>query len=124
MPHRRRRVTPPTTASSPPTLPGGRPWLAGVLGRAARRARRDVPARPATAGPQAQRIHPRTAVLPEHPAPRRRAVAAPRHRGARRGYADVRHGLPALGELVSEVRRGGAARALDLRDGPAHTALG
>ena len=63
----------------------------------------------------AERVHPRAAVLPEHPAPRGRAVAAAGDRGARRRDPDVRHRLSALGELVSEVGGRGARLDVDSR---------
>src|SRR5262249_16678998 len=101
-----------------------RSWLACVVGGAPRRARRDVPTRAAAARKEAQRVHPRAAVLPEHPDLRGRTVAASRHRVARRGYPHFPHRLAALGEVVAEVGRGSPGLALTLRDGAAQAALG
>src|SRR5207249_10245404 len=95
-----------------------------VLGLALGRAGRDELARAAAAQEEAERVHPRAAVLPEHPAARGRAVPAPGHRGHRRRHADVRDGLSALGELVSQVGGRGPQVDVDPRERAAQTPLG
>src|SRR5215468_6501740 len=119
-----RRGRPGSLPAAAPDRARVRPWLACVVGGAPRRARRDVPTRAAAAREETQRVHPRAAVLPEHPDLRGRTIAASRHRVARRGHPHVRHRLPPLGELVPEVGRGGPGLALALRGGAAQAALG
>src|SRR5207245_11052843 len=107
-----------------PGLARVRARVAGILGRAPGRARRDVAACATAPRAEAERLHPRTTVFPEHPAPRGRTVAAPGHRGPRGGHPDVRDRLSTLGQLVSQV--GGGDPRLDhaVRDGPPKAPLG
>ncbi len=107
-----------------PDLARVRARVARVLGLAPRRAGRDEPARAAAAQEEAERVHPRAAVLPEHPAARGRAVPAPGYRGHRRGHLDVRDGLSALRELVPQVGGRRAQVDVDPRGRPAQAPLG
>src|SRR5262249_31602117 len=120
--HRRRRAGP--LSGAPTHLARMRARLAGVLGRPARRAGRDVASRAAAPQAEAERVHPRPAILPEHPAPPGRAIPASRHRSARRRDAHGRDRLPTLGELVPEIRGRGARMERTARDDAQEAALG